>query len=202
MPEEKDYENSYGDIPVEYYDRLEWLIQETKYKRPKVSIFDRIQEILNIPWKTITFTIYLVPKPTPRPRFTSKGNFFYVVGAKNNKKYFRKFMRDYDWEVIYTPCIFQVNTYYPIPASMQKQEKLLAEMGYVYPISKPDWDNVGKTYSDMIQGILLYDDSLITEGISKKFYSAKPRIEITLRYMERFDSVFNEKKMKKKLEKG
>lgn len=127
MPEEKDYENSYGDIPVEYYDRLEWLIQETKYKRPKVSIFDRIQEILNIPWKTITFTIYLVPKPTPRPRFTSKGNFFYVVGAKNNKKYFRKFMRDYDWEVIYTPCIFQVNTYYPIPASMQKQEKLLAE---------------------------------------------------------------------------
>ena len=47
----------------------------------------------------------------------------------------------------------------------------------------------------MIQNLLIYDDSLIVEGISKKFYSVKPRIEITLSYMEDFDSQFNKKKI-------
>lgn len=202
MQMEKEYEDLYGVIPLDPSERLEQLLEETKYTEKKELIQILEQSVKEIPWKEISFTLYLVPKPTPRPRYTSKGGFFYVLGAKNNQKYFRKFMVDYDWEIIYTPCIFQVNTYYPIPKTMPNQEKILAEKKLVRPISKPDWDNVGKTYSDMIQGILLYDDSLIIEGISRKFYSTKPRIEITLRYMESFDSTFNEKKMKKKMQKG
>ena len=49
----------------------------------------------------------------------------------------------------------------------------------------------------MCQGFLLYDDSLVVEGVSKKFYSVKPRIEITLEYMEDYDCEFNKKKIKK-----
>ena len=65
-------------------------------------------------------------------------------------------------------------------------------------MSKPDWDNVGKAYCDMIQDILIYDDSLVVEGVSKKFYSVKPRIEITIEYMEDYDCEFNKKKITKK----
>ena len=83
---------------------------------------------------------------------------------------------------------------------MRENEKILAEMGYIRPISKPDWDNVGKTYSDMIQGTLLFDDSLIIEGISRKFYSIKPRIEIKIEYMKKYDSLYNTNKMRKKVE--
>ena len=36
----------------------------------------------------------------------------------------------------------------------------------------------------MIQGLLLYDDSLIIKGVSEKKYSIKPRIEITISYIE------------------
>ena len=199
---EREYKEKYEFVPNNETDRISYLMEKYKYKKPKVSITKRILDLTEIKWKVRSFTLYMVPKPTPRPRYTSNGHFFYVVGAKNNKKYFEKFMSKCDWEIIHTPCIFCVDTYYPIPESMKTQEKLLAEMGYIRPISKPDWDNVGKTYSDMIQGILLYDDSLIIEGISRKFYSAKPRIEITLRYMENFDSIFNEKNMKKKMKKG
>ena len=53
----------------------------------------------------------------------------------------------------------------------------------------------------MITGSLIYDDSLIIEGTSKKFYSIKPRIEITIRYMEEFDSLFNQKKIESKINK-
>ena len=50
----------------------------------------------------------------------------------------------------------------------------------------------------MCQGFLLYDDSLIVEGVSKKYYSVKPRIEIKIKYMEDYDSSFNKKKIKTK----
>lgn len=199
---EKEYQEKYGAIPDTYVERLDYLLSSTNYKHVKESVYKRLEENNHIKWKTVQFTLYLLPKATPRPRSTSRGGFFYVSGAKDNKKYFEKYMLDKDWEVITTPCVFQVDTYYPIPESMSKQEKILAELGSVRPISKPDWDNVGKTYSDMIQGILLYDDSLIIEGISRKFYSVKPRIVITIRYMESFDSNYNEKKMKKKEKKG
>ena len=81
---------------------------------------------------------------------------------------------------------------------MSKVEMVLAEMGLIRPISKPDWDNIGKAYCDMIQGFLIYDDSLIIKGMSEKFYSIKPRIEITISYMEDFDSKFNKRKMLKR----
>ena len=54
----------------------------------------------------------------------------------------------------------------------------------------------------MIQGLLIYDDALIIEGISRKWYSIKPRIEIKIKYMESFDSLFNLNKIESKLKKG
>ena len=99
-----------------------------------------------------------------------------------------------------TPCKFKCISYFPIPKSMNDVEKLAAELGFIRPISKPDWDNIGKTYSDAIQGSLLYDDSLIIEGVSKKFYSIKPRIELFIEYMSEHDSMFNFNKMRKKVD--
>jgi Holliday junction resolvase RusA-like endonuclease len=104
-----------------------------------------------------------------------------------------------DLPLISTPCKFFCTSYFPTPESMPNADKLLAEMGLIRPISKPDWDNVGKAYSDMIQGTLLFDDSLIVEGISKKFYSVKPRIEIHIEYMEEHDCKYNENKLRKKV---
>ena len=85
---------------------------------------------------------------------------------------------------------------------MNTVEKICAELGFISPISKPDWDNLAKTYCDMIQGLVLYDDSLIVEGSLIKKYSTKPRIEIELEYMETYDSQFNNKKMKGKIDNG
>ena len=84
---------------------------------------------------------------------------------------------------------------------MNAVEQVLAELGYIRPTSKPDFDNLAKTYSDMIQGILLDDDAYIIKGVSEKYYSVKPRIEIKLRYMKEFDSVYNKKKIERKVDK-
>ena len=81
---------------------------------------------------------------------------------------------------------------------MKSVDKILAELGFIRPTSKPDWDNIAKAYCDMIQDTLLYDDSLVIEGSSKKFYSVKPRIEISIEYMNDYDCEFNQKKINRK----
>lgn len=199
--EEKLYEKEYGDVPFPANERLMYLLKKIHYKKQKTSVYDLMELYQSIKWKTQTFIICEVPKATPRPRTNYNTHVFYVKGAKTRKNRFKKFLINEDWEMVTTPCKFEVKTYFPIPSSMKKQEQILAEFGMVRPISKPDWDNLGKTYSDMIQGTVLYDDALIIDGRAQKFYSIKPRVEITITYMEIPDSDFNWRKILKQLKK-
>lgn len=197
---EAEYKKEYGHIPRRDDEIFRDLLNNTNLNKKSRSIlFDRINHNLNLEWETLDFIIYLLPKATPRPRHNIARNIFYVSGAKDNRHLFEKFMIKQDLPLITTPCKFRCISYFPIPKSMNSLEKILSEMGLIRPISKPDWDNLGKTYSDMIQDSLLYDDSLIVEGVSKKFYSSKPRIEIHMEYMKEYDSEFNEKKIRKKV---
>ena len=191
---EKEYEELYGDIPKDYEGRLEFLLNKMNLKKFSEPVYEYMKKIRDIKWTDISYTIYLLPKATPRPR-SGRNGIFYVKGASDNKKIFQKYLIDQDIDLITTPCKFKCTSYFPIPNSMNNIEKIAAEMGLIRPVSKPDFDNLAKAYCDMIQDLLIYDDSLVVEGISKKFYSIKPRIEVTLSYMEDFDSQFNKKKI-------
>lgn len=195
---EKEYQKEFGDIPRDNLDRIDFLLAKSNLSRSKMKVYEEIKRIVNIPWKKLSFTIYILPKATPRPR-SGKNGIFYVKGASDNKKFFEKYMIDQDIPLITTPTKFYCTSYLPIPKSMNIVEQVCAELGFGYPISKPDWDNLGKAYCDMIQGFLLYDDSLVVDGYSKKRYSIKPRIEIDLYYMEDYDLAFNKNKLKRKV---
>ena len=196
---EKDYVKEYGNVSKSFSVRLDTLIKILKKKRKKVNVYKELQSIRSIEWDSIKYVIYLVPKATPRPRINHKMNLFYVSGSDVNKKIFRKFLNDNPHPFIYTPMKITVDSYLPIPSSMKADEKVLAELGVIRPISKPDFDNLAKTYSDMIQGSLIYDDALIVEGVSRKWYSTKPRIEVEIKYMKDFDSLFNKQKILPKI---
>ena len=156
-----------------------------------------IKRIQGIKWKTVKYIIYLIPKASPRPRRSLNGH-FYVNGAADNKRFFKNFYKEtLNIPIIDTPCKFYCDSYLPIPSDMSLVNQVLAELGLIRPVKKPDFDNLAKTYSDMTQGVLLFDDALIIEGISRKWYSCKPRIEITFKYMEDFDSDYNKKKILK-----
>ena len=197
LKEEKEYLEEFGEVPKDFIGRLDYILKDTNLKRCKLKIYDEINRITSIKWNKLSYTIYLLPKATPRPRMGNRG-VFYVKGSKNNKKIMEKFIKEQDITLITTSVKFTCTTYYPIPKSMNPMEKILSELGFIRPISKPDWDNVAKAYCDMIIGYLIYDDSQIIEGSSSKFYSSKPRIEIEIEYMDDYDSNFNRKKMKGK----
>ena len=201
MKIEKEYEERFGDIPISPEERMIALYKSCRFpEKIQAQVEKEIERIKSIPWGEYKYTIYLLPKATPRPRTTSKGKFFYVKGAADNKKYFYKKIMKEDWDIITTPTIFDCVSYFPPPSNLSKVNTILAEMGYMWDISMPDFDNLAKTYSDMIKGILLFDDRLIVDGRSVKRYSIKPRIEVSVKYMKDYDTDYNKKKVLKSIE--
>lgn len=191
------YKEKYGKISKNFAERFIDLVKHIKLsdsdlKKLKVGV----RKLINSKWNELDFVIYFLPKSTPRPRSGRNGS-FYVKGAGDNSKAFKEFIDNSEKEfgIITTPSIFLVDMYFPIPPGMNKIEKILAELKLVRPIAKPDWDNGGKTYSDMIQKHLLLEDSIIIDGRSRKFYSMKPRVEIRIKFMEKYDCKFNKKKI-------
>lgn len=197
---EKDYAKKYGAISKDPLRRiLDFLGEHRLTKKTEKFILDEVDRISKVRWRTIDFTIYLIPKATPRARLNSFTRTFYVSGAKDNHDIFKEALKDTDIPVISTPCKFHCTSYLEIPSNMSIGEKILCEAGYYRPTKIPDWDNLGKTYSDMVQETLIENDSLIIEGVSKKYYSLKPRIEVHIEYMEEFDSSTNKKNFGKKV---
>lgn len=194
----EDYNEKYGEVSVNRIDRFIDLMKKLKVKDKEIKpLRQKALSLIYSKWSEFSFVIYYTPEATPRPRSGKFG--FYVKGAADNYKIFGEFMNDLrktkKVDVITTPTKLRIDSYFPIPVGMNRLEKVLAELKLIRPISKPDWDNVGKTYSDMIQKNLLLEDATIITGISNKYYSSKPRVEITLEYMNEYDCNFHKKKV-------
>lgn len=189
--DDNEYDIRYGSYPNTKEELVEYIKSNMRASDIREAE-NRISDIESIPWRSETYIFYIVPKSTPRPRYSGRTRSFYVKDAAYNKKMMEKhIVRS---EIIYTRTKFTVTAYLPTP-SCSKKDCLLAEMGLIRPISDPDWDNIGKTYSDMIQGILITNDNIICEGITRKFYSIKPRVEIKLEWQENFDCLFNKRRV-------
>ena len=191
----EEYLLSYGKIPDNHDDILEYLRKELKLSEKDFEKIDKMEAYVNaIPWNTLKVILPIIPKGTPRPKL-GKSGIFYVTGAKENKKLCKYYIED-KYNIIYTQSHFSVTTYMPTPLkSMNRYEVYRAEMKSLVPTSYPDWDNLGKTYSDMIQDILIINDNIITKGLVEKYYSIKPRVEIEIKYQEGFDSRFNKRRI-------
>jgi Holliday junction resolvase RusA-like endonuclease len=197
MPSKKElkqYEEKYGEVTNDCLERIYNFIDGISDKQLD-NVRKDIENNLNTKWKSISFIFYFIPKATPRARYTGFGKHFYVSDAMNNRKLMEDFVKNElsDFNLITTACKFYCDCYFPTPKSMTKSEQLRAEMKLINNLSKPDWDNLGKTYSDMIQNTIIMDDSLIIDGRVRKYYSSKPRIELTIEYADRYDSNYNMK---------
>lgn len=186
------YDAEYGHLPRTQEELIKYLLENSKVDPKKLQ--ERIDEVENIPWSEINLSFDIIPYATPRPRRGAHGT-FYVRGAKKHKKLINTIVQNA--QIIYTRTEFTVTTYQPTPKSVNQMEKILFEMGVTRPTVDPDWDNLGKTYSDMIQGILIVNDNIITSGHVDKLFSIRPRVDICIRYQNKFDCKYNERKMLK-----
>ena len=194
MPSKDDllYFERYADLPDDR-GQLVKLLQDKLYPKDLAEIGQTQTQLESIPWDEIKIILYVIPRSTPRPRYSPVNHRFYVKNASDNRKLIKILLQEND--IITTRTEVKLDVFMPTPKAMNRKETLLAEQGYIRPLCDPDWDNIGKTYTDMLNGLLLLDDNIITKGTTEFFYSIKPRVEITVRWQANWDSKFNQKRI-------
>lgn len=198
-----EYEEKYGDIPVDYRERLQYLYDKLKISDSQA--FDILQKrdmmIQSLYYYDTQIILFEIPEGSPRPRFRivnranlsnmaiSNPNFVHVYSltGKEDNVFMKRLMNQEDFNaldsMICTPCIIDIYMFFKTPSSYNREDTILAEIGLHRPITKPDWDNGGKKYSDMFNANVWLDDTLVIDGSVHKYYSILPRVEIRLRYL-------------------
>lgn len=198
-----DYINKFGSIPIDYRDRLNYLYEKYNIsdKQAFEILYKRDMMIEGLKYTDTEIILFEIPEGSPRPRFRlinrsnlsnaalSNPNFIHVYSltGKEDNMFMKRLISQDDFNaldsMICTPCVIDIYAFLKTPSCYNKEDTILAEIGLYRPISKPDWDNLGKKYSDMFNANVWLDDTLVIDGSIHRYYSVLPRIEIRLRYL-------------------
>ena len=196
-----EYERKYSDIPLDYYERLSWLYDELNITpRDEQDIINKRNYLIsNLFYYDFNVVLNEVPEGTPRPRFRiTRGNYgsvaasfpgfvrVYSLTGKEDQVYMQRLIGadliQLD-NLISTACNIDICTFSETPKQFTKSDKVLAEIGLIRPLQKPDWDNIEKKYSDMFNSNIWLDDTLVVDGSIHKYFSVLPRVEIRIKYL-------------------
>lgn len=216
---QQEYEMKYGNIPIDYRERLEWMCDKYKLSTADMDyiLFERDRRMNSLYYTTIRVVLYQIPEGAKRPRYrfvnrqnlvsAAKENPNYVhvysPDAAANHSYMKKLVTDQEFiqldHIICTPCDVHYKAYFPTPKSYNKYETFMAEIGLNRSLVKPDFDNIEKLYADMYNSNVWIDDALTIDATIGKYYSILPRVEIDLKYLnavfckQQFDNISNRK---------
>lgn len=134
----------------------------------------------------LEFTIDGKVQPQQRPRFSRQGGFVKTYDPPESARYKKHVAQVAEQhsleELIDSPIKLTVDAYIEIPKSYTKKKRKQIEDGELLHIKKPDIDNMLKSITDGITGVLWTDDNLIVELIGRKHYSENPRAEIIIEW--------------------
>ena len=82
------------------------------------------------------------------------------------------------------PLQMEIYSYFEIPKSWSNKRKQMAAEGKIYPVCRPDVDNLEKIIADSLNGYLYHDDAQIVDAVIHKRYSDEPRVEVTIKPIE------------------
>lgn len=137
--------------------------------------------------KSVELTIYGNPVPQGRPQFARIGKYvttYDPVRSRNYKQLVRLWVTQHlkkidGWKPYETAVCVDITFYLGIPTSWSKAKRMQAAEGVIRPTSRPDIDNLVKSVTDAVLGLLWVDDSIITDLTARKRYTAETaRVEI------------------------
>jgi Holliday junction resolvase RusA-like endonuclease len=191
----------FKNFTVEIEEEIESLTDKDLAKISKILSADNEEN----PEQSFTFVYYTEFKPADRPRAVPvldpntkqfKGIRFYdPIANKESKIDLRESLLYYirknsllpinsEDRIVPIKGSFQLSVKFfkKIPESFTRTEVILAEAGILTPDSTPDTDNIGKNILDAFLKHIYIDDKLNDSLLVRKFFSVRPRIEITLKY--------------------
>jgi len=151
----------------------------------------------------ISFTVYLMPKARQEPGSCVIGGHASVYKKTSQRDYERFLMIELDKHrptLPFTgPLYLKLTVFLPIPKSHSDWWKEAAQKGIIRPITKPDWDNLGKVIGDCMERKGFFgNDSQIVSVFFNKYYSLNPRWEISLQEKPQIKSAKEYKEWLKK----
>ena len=205
----KNYEAKYAHIPKDNDERLKWMVDQFKFTPSQMDEIIAKKRSIQYYLQYYNFKIILYedPEGAERPRFRlinrtnfmnaaiKSSNFIHVYSpqAANDQKYMHRLVESELiglTSLINTPVQVCINAFFKTPSFFSKADTILAEIGLHRHIQKPDWDNIGKKYTDMFNGNIWLDDNMVIDGEVHKYYSILPRIEIYLQYLNYATSIY------------
>jgi Holliday junction resolvase RusA-like endonuclease len=82
-------------------------------------------------------------------------------------------------EIAKGPVILSVDILMSLPQTLSKEQRRLLSLNMLYPLRKPDIDNVIKSVMDSLNGIAWLDDKQVVSQTTNKIYTdGRPMITI------------------------
>lgn len=124
--------------------------------------------------------------PKGRPRLAVVGGHARAYTPKKTRTY-EEIVRTtaihiWDGKPVLTDVAIKVRAdfFRKIPKGFSRAKTASAIAGHLVPISRPDYDNLSKSVTDALNGVIYHDDAQIVDMHCRKLYGLEPRVEITL----------------------
>jgi len=117
------------------------------------------------------------PMPLNRHRACKRGNFIHMYDSqvKEKEQVIWQVRSLYKEKPILMPIEMDIIFEMPIPKATSKVKRRYMLQGDMYPMTKPDLDNLVKFTLDCLNGILFHDDKQVQILHARKVYSESPR---------------------------
>ena len=130
----------------------------------------------------IRFTIPGAPVGKGRARSTRNGHHYTPEKTRNYESWvqYHGLVATPGMPCTERPVRLSLVFYLPIPKSWSKKRRLQAQEGKVHHTGKPDLDNLIKSVSDGLNGVIYVDDAQIKAIDAMKVYDINPRVEVEI----------------------
>lgn len=130
----------------------------------------------------LNLIIYGEPKVSKRPRKGKHG--FFAPDSKDKNEIITSIKNQLpeNFNIIRTALKIKMEVYIEPIKGFSGVDKVLCEMGKIYPCVRPDVDNIAKIYMDAMNNLVYLDDGQVYELNIIKKYASNPRVEIQIEY--------------------
>ena len=134
----------------------------------------------------VTFEVPGDPHGKGRPKFARRGNFVQTYTDAKTVSYedlvkFHANLAMIDLAPIEGPVAVYIYIKLAVPKSYSKKRTEACLSGLERPTKKPDWDNVAKSVSDAINGIVYVDDCQVVNAHITKVYSTNAGVSVCVK---------------------
>lgn len=132
------------------------------------------------------FEVVGSPVGKKRPKFSTIHGYAQAVKAKEDVIYenlvkvsFQQ-AKTVDYDLFNKPIKMKITAFFAVLKSFSKKKIEQVLQGKIFPVTKPDVDNIAKIICDALNDVAYKDDTQIVELTIVKKYAMEPKVEITL----------------------